>query len=656
MSATMDFFDHQDRARKKTGRLILLFAAAVVGILFATYVLVMAIFVVGQQKMAEPGEAVKVISWFQPELLGIVALATLAIVGLGSMYKVAQLSGGGHIIAESLSGRQLIPDTTDRVERKVLNVVEEMAIASGTPVPPVYFLDNEPGINAFAAGFAPEDAVIGVTRGCAEQLTRDQLQGVIAHEFSHILNGDMRLNIRLIGIIHGILVMGLIGYYVMRMAFYSGAARSRSSNNSNDKGNGLPLIALGLGLMAIGFIGTLFGNLIKAMVSRQREFLADASAVQFTRNPDGIGGALKKIGGFDKGSTLENPNAPTASHMFFSLGIKSGVNAMFATHPPLDERISRIQRNWKYEKGDNEAQSAGPGSAAGAMGFAGGSATSPSPPVSVETAVASIGRPTEAHAARAQELIAAIPDSLVDAAREPYGARAVVYALLLDEDDSVRKEQLECLAAHADKGVFDETSRLKGAIESLPDMLRLPLIDLVIPALRALSPSQYATFRNNVKVLVEADRKINLFEWVLQKIVFRHLEPQFTAGRQPRATVNQLNVVGDAVSVLLSELSYVGTRDDASAGMAFVIGASQAGLNGLRHRPLNESCLKSLDKALDELAKLTPSAKRTLIAAAAATVAADRKITTGEAELLRAVSDTLACPMPPILPDGAPAG
>ena len=650
MSATMDFFEHQDRARKRTGRLILLFATAVAGIMFSTYLLVMAIFVFGRQKMAEGGEAVEVISWFQPELLGIVALATMAIVGLGSMFKVAQLSGGGHIIAESLSGRQLIPDTTDRVERKVLNVVEEMAIASGTPVPPVYFLDNEPGINAFAAGFAPEDAVIGITRGCAEQLTRDQLQGVVAHEFSHILNGDMRLNIRLIGIVHGILVMGLIGYYVMQMAFYSGASRSHSSNS---KGNGMPLIALGLGLMVIGFIGTLFGNLIKAMVSRQREFLADASAVQFTRNPDGIGGALKKIGGFDKGSALDNPNAPVASHMFFSMGIKSGLNAMFSTHPPLDDRISRIQRNWKFEKGDIKAQSTGPGSAAGAMGFAGRSASGAPPPLSIETAVASIGQPTEAHATHAQELIAAIPNSLVDAAREPYGARAVVYALLLDEDDSICNKQLERLAAYADKGVFSETRRLQVAIKSLPDMLRLPLIDLAIPALRALSHSQYVAFRKNVNVLVEADRKINLFEWVLQKIVLRHLEPQFTAVRQPRTAVNQLSVVGDAVSVLLSALSYVGTRDVATAGKAFAIGAGQAGLNDLKQRPLKEARLRALDEALDELAKLTPSAKRTLIAAAAATVAADRKITTGEAELLRAVADTLACPMPPLLPDDA---
>jgi Zn-dependent protease with chaperone function len=651
MSATMDFFEHQDQARKSTGRLILLFAAAIVGIVLSTYALVMAIFVMGRQKMAESGEVIEAISWFQPELLGIVALVTLAVVGFGSMYKVAQLSGGGQIIAESLSGRQLSPDTTDLIERKVLNVVEEMAIASGTPVPPVYFLENEPGINAFAAGFSPEDAVIGITRGCAEQLSRDQLQGVVAHEFSHILNGDMRLNIRLIGIIHGILVVGLIGYFVMRMAFYSGATRSRSSN---DKNSGMPLIALGVGLMLIGFIGTLFGNLIKAMISRQREFLADASAVQFTRNPEGIGGALKKIGGFDEGSALESPNAPEASHMFFSMGIKSGLNAMFATHPPLDERISRIDREWEFEKGDIKAQAAAStatASTAGASGFAGGSTAASSAPslLSAESAVASIGQPTEAHVAHAHELIAAIPAALVDAARQPYDARAVVYALLLDDDDAIRREQLERLFAHADQGVFGETQRLHPTIEPLPSKLRLPLIDLAIPALRALSPSQYTAFRENVDVLVKADKKIDLFEWVLQKIVLRHLEPHFTRARPPRATIHQLGVVEDAVAVLLSALSYVGARDADAAGEAFGIGADQAGLNNLKQRPMEGVGLGSLDDALDQLAKLMPPAKRTLIQAAAATVAADGKITTSEAELLRAVADTLACPMPPLL-------
>ena len=662
----------------------MLFAAAIISIIASTYVLVMVIFVVGQQQLAEEGhgpggsggssgsgsdQAIEAISWFQPEVLIGVILATILVVGLGSMFKVSQLSAGGHVIAEHLGGRRLSPDTSDLYERKILNVVEEMAIASGTPVPPVFYMDNEAGINAFAAGFSPEDAVIGITRGCVEQLSRDELQGVVAHEFSHILNGDMKLNIRLIGIVHGILIVGIIGYYVMRIAFSSGHRRSRDDNKG-----ALAFAALGVGLMVIGFLGTLFGNMIKAAVSRQREFLADASAVQFTRNPEGIGGALKKIGGFKQGSAITSPNAPEASHMFFSMGITSGFNAMFATHPPIDERVSRIDRNWTYEKNDASAQASESSGAAAAManlaggaaaGFAGATATpsapaSPTqsapratgtpPPLPVESAIASIGQPTNAHVAYAHDLIAAIPDTLVSAAREPYGARALIYAMLLDEDDEVRQRQLDRLNEHADQGVFTETQRLYPAAESLSFKLRLPLIDLAIPALRALSPSQYAAFRDNMDVLVQADNKIDLFEWALQKIVLRHLEPHFTDARPPRASIHKLDAVSQAISVLISALSYVGASDSDAALEAFNIGIQRAELKGLKHQSVKSARLGALDDALNELAKLTPTAKRTLIHACGATVAADDKITTSEAELLRAVSDTLACPMPPLLP------
>ena len=247
-----------------------------------------------------------------PQLLVISVVGTLVIVGGGSLNKMVQLRGGGQTVAEELGGRLLTAGTADPVERRLLNVVEEMAIASGTPTPPVYLMDREDGINAFAAGFSPTDAVIGVTKGTATQLDRDELQGVIAHEFSHILNGDMRLNIRLMGLLHGILIIGMLGYFLLRLSFYTGGGRrSRSGKEA------IPIMAIGAGLAVIGFAGTFFGNLIKAAVSRQREFLADASAVQFTRQPDGLAGALKKIGGFSAGSSIENPNAPEASHMFF---------------------------------------------------------------------------------------------------------------------------------------------------------------------------------------------------------------------------------------------------------------------------------------------------------------------------------------------------
>ena len=301
----------------------------------------------------------------------MVAIGVLVLVGGGSLYKIAQLRGGGRVVAEQLGGRLLHPDTTDPHERVLLNVVEEIALASGTPTPPVYLLEEEEGINAFAAGFTPDDAVIGVTRGTLHQLQRAELQGVIAHEFSHILNGDMQLNIRLMGVLHGILLIGILGYFVFRSAMFSSMGRR------SDRGNaGIALLALGGGLIVIGSLGTFFGKWIKASVSRQREFLADASAVQFTRDPDGIAGALKRIGGFVSGSAVASPNAPEASHLFFGQALSGGLQSIFATHPPLAERIRRLDPSFDGEFGMLAPPVLQPAAGGAASGLAGGAGLS----------------------------------------------------------------------------------------------------------------------------------------------------------------------------------------------------------------------------------------------------------------------------------------
>ncbi|MBW1844457.1 MAG: M48 family metalloprotease [Deltaproteobacteria bacterium] len=315
-----NFFENQDAARRNTKRLVALFGLAVIAIASMLYLL--AVLITGVEQ-AGPNTEQMVVSplWWQPDLALGVALATVVVVGGGSLYKIAQLRSGGSVVAEALGGALIPPGTRDADARRLLNVVEEMAIASGIPAPPVYLLGDEQGINAFAAGFSPGDAVIGVTRGCVQQLSRDELQGVIAHEFSHILSGDMGLNIRLMGVIHGILIIGIIGYFLLRSSLFTGSHR-RSSSRDN---NGIPIVAVGLGLMVIGFLGTFFGNLIKASVSRQREFFADASAVQFTRNPDGIAGALKQIGGYESGSILASPERPRGEPSLLQPGIAKRV-------------------------------------------------------------------------------------------------------------------------------------------------------------------------------------------------------------------------------------------------------------------------------------------------------------------------------------------
>ncbi|MBA3850586.1 MAG: peptidase M48, partial [Opitutus sp.] len=310
----MDFFEAQARAKRRTNRLVALFALAVLGTIAASYLAAILIFRQVQpiaeqteanyweyQRTARWPDRAAFTQWWDPQIFAGVAVGTLAIVGLASLFKWSQMRAGGSAVAEMVGGRRVDPRTTDLRERRLLNVVEEMAIASGTPVPAVYVLENEPGINAFAAGLTTADAVVAVTRGTLDKLNRDELQGVIGHEFSHILNGDMRLNVKLTAIVFGILVIGLIGRGILRSL---GRGRIRTGGGKN-KGGGLAVIAaVGLALLLIGYIGYFFGRLIQAAVSRQREFLADASAVQFTRNPGGISGALKKIGGYALGSTM----------------------------------------------------------------------------------------------------------------------------------------------------------------------------------------------------------------------------------------------------------------------------------------------------------------------------------------------------------------
>ena len=274
------------------------------------------------------GEQAQLVLW-NPQLFLLAAVGTLAVIALGSGFKTLELAQGGSSVATMLGGRLVAPTTTDPDERKLRNVVEEMAIAAGVPVPQVYLLPEEQGINAFAAGHSTSDAVVAVTAGAVRLLTRDELQGVIGHEFSHILNGDMRLNLRLMGIVFGILCLAVIG----RVLLYT---RSRSSKDKN------PLPLLGLALIVIGWIGVFFGRLIQAAVSRQREFLADASSVQFTRNPAGLAARSRKIGGLSFGSKLEAAHAEEASHMFFGNGMSESFFHLMETHPPLAERIRAI--------------------------------------------------------------------------------------------------------------------------------------------------------------------------------------------------------------------------------------------------------------------------------------------------------------------------
>ncbi|HUZ07155.1 MAG TPA: M48 family metallopeptidase, partial [Candidatus Paceibacterota bacterium] len=462
----MDFFERQDKARKKTKWFLMYFVLAVAAMIAAIYIVSLLIFSGVQAHQHSYDETQAQFNLWNPQIFLAVALGTLAVVFIGSSYKTMALAAGGSAVSEMMGARLVSANSTDPDERKLLNVVEEMAIASGVPVPQVYVMDEEDGINAFAAGHKPGDATITVTRGCMKILSRDELQGVIGHEFSHILNGDMRLNLRLMGTIFGILCLAIIGRVLLQTA--RGGGRGRGQN---------PLPILGLALLLIGYIGVFFGRLIQAAVSRQREFLADASSVQFTRNPGGITGALKKIGGLgETGSRLSHAHSEELSHMFFGNGVSEPFIGLLETHPPLTDRIRAFDPNFdgkfpevRYDDFDESGgkiskpkRAPMPNLFGGVLGgtiLAAGGMDEP-PVIQPHRVLPNIGNPTPLHLKYAEDLHAALPEDIKAAAREPLDAAALIYALLLSADERERTNQIAGIGKRFSPPVSDKTAAL----------------------------------------------------------------------------------------------------------------------------------------------------------------------------------------------------
>jgi Zn-dependent protease with chaperone function len=640
----MNFFEAQARARRRTGWLLLLFGLAVASLIALTNLLVMAILAFSRDSRHFASTGLR--PEFDWGLFAAVAVGTLIVIGLGSAYKMMALSGGGRVVAEILGGTLIARNSQDPDERRLLNVVEEMAVASGTPVPPVYLLD-ETAINAFAAGHSANDAVIAVTRGTLEALDRDELQGVIAHEFSHIFNGDMRMNIRLMGVLHGILLIGLAGYYLLRVTRFTSSSRgSRGGGNI-----GLAIFALGAGLLVIGYAGFFFGQWIKATVSRQREFLADASAVQFTRNPGGIAGALKKIGGSAGGSLLESPAAQQFSHAYFSTGVGGFLESLFATHPPLAQRIRSIEPRWdgKFvvaKPRETAVEAAAPQAAdarkvAATIAVIAGALTP-------EAAVATIGQPGQEHVDRARDILAAIPEPLRQAAAEPVGARAVIYGLLLDSEPGVRAKQQAALSAQEDAAVAQLTAQLESHLPALAEGARLPLAGLVMPTLRTLSSAQYQVFRTVVAGLIEADNKVSLNEWMLQRFLMRQLDQHFGLRPRAKAAHGLLGDVNREAALVISLVAHAEHADAAAAERAFNAGIAAAGATALKFVPREQVSLDGLDEAIDRLADLKPLLKPRILKACAACIMYDGQVTVRGQELLRTIASSLDSPMPPL--------
>lgn len=642
----MNFFQSQENARRRTSGLVLLFGMALLCLIGMTQLLVMATLRYGSNTaLTLDGTFWSSFSWTS---LGEIAAGITTVVLIASLYKMQQLRTGGAAVARLLGGRPLDRASLQTNERKILNVVEEMAIAAGLPVPPVYLIE-EASINAFAAGHDSRDVVIGITRGAIELLSRDELQGVIAHEFSHIFNGDMKINLQLIGWLHGILFIGLIGRFLLE------SNNHRSYSSRSNRGAGLFML-LGLGLMIIGYSGTFFGKLIKAAISRQREFLADATAVQYTRNPEGIAGALKKIGGSPLGSSVTHPNAAQISHLFFGEGLHSRFS-WFSTHPPLEERIQAIQPRWDGEfvsvdtstvnvdkptidpasvnivNGEIQYTPTHFAAASNAIAVAG-----------MTTALDAIGSPTTEHISQARQTIDSIPDNLQKLARESWGASAIVHCLLTHHQPEQHSRHTAVLQTSTPGSVSSLCENIMGAVQSLSVSLRLPLIDLCIPSLKQLSTVQRNQFFQAVRQQIHIDKKISLFEWALYRLLRHHLDGQKISARSI-----SLATAEKSCASVLSALALATHSDKIEAEKKFLAAWKTL---GLANSPFADSILdnmSALDQAVRDLHHLQPLSKPRLLKACCAAIETDGHYTAESVELLRAIADTIDTPIPPVL-------
>lgn len=637
----MNFFEYQDKARRNTLWLVFLFIAGVAGTVAALYVALVLILVF--TGAWEPAEGA---SLWSPELLLGITLFVGGVLAFGSGSRYLTLRKGGSAVARSLGGRPLSHDTADPAERRLLNVVEEMAIASGTPVPPVYVLEEE-GINAFAAGHSMNDAVVGITRGALDTLERDELQGVIAHEFSHIVNQDVRLNLRLMVIIAGLIALSVLGRHVLYSFGRAGMMRSRRRmGGRNGGGQGQIVILLaGLAFLVIGAIGVWSSRLIKAAISRQREYLADASAVQFTRNPQGLAGALKKIRGH--GARVRHPNAEEASHLFFGDALsRSRLASLLSTHPPLNKRIARLDAS--YEGAAPDLSTAAPTGAGPVSMLAAEPSSGPRLELDAGMIRNQVGTLSNDQLAYGHDMLERLPSELRRSAHESLGAIALAFALVLDEESAHRKRQMEILRSRAEAATLEEIERLEDAVRDLDPWLRLPLAELLMPALRTLTREQYAAFASTLSALMLHDEELTIFQFALMKMILHQLEQAYREGGR-RTRSRPSSAVGDDIHVVLSALANAGSDEPEERLDAFHRGLARLD-KPAHNETLVEDSFERLSQALDRLAGTSPHVKEQVIDAAGHVVLADRLVNLQEAELLRTVAVTLDCPLPPFIP------
>ena len=649
----MNFFDAQERSRRRTRYLIaVLLGATVVVALSVTVVIGAAYYLSTRTQHGMP-----VAQWAanNDTVLYSVALSTLVFIGIAALYRTTTLREGGGRVARDLGGTRVSSDTQDLQARQLTNVVEEMALASGVPVPEIYVLEHESGINAFAAGFNPEDAAIAVTRGTLDHLSRDELQGVVAHEFSHILNGDMQLNIWLVGPMFGILAIGLLGRTLLR-----GIRSSRSSSRGKG-GAGLSMVLIiGVGLAVTGWVGLFCARLIKAGVSRQREYLADASAVQFTRQSGGIAGALKKIAGLPVHSRVTNSSSEEISHMLFASG-RGVLSHMLASHPPILDRIQALDPAFDDEQLEQlELTSVDWATElAAAAPFA---APAPSPTPSASTTVATdaqrlastIGNPDEQQIKAAQVLNRAIPAALRLALESSSQSLLLTLALTLHPDNSVRSTQLGYLTQQIGEQRCAIVNNLYRDLDALGPRFRLPLLELALPTVKERPLPQLEYLSHTMQHLIEMDARIELFEYAVTRVFAVYLGRAVAPAMPARASLDfGHRKAKQAAATVFASLAAQTYRDHEQAAAAL-----QRGLAAIEAKSISPDALATaradgwmdrLDAALTRLQALSPRGKKVLVDGLMQTAIHDGRLSLAESELLRAICAIIGCPLPPLV-------
>ncbi len=639
----MNFFERQHKARKKTGILIFYFVIAVLLIVLA----VNAVFFLLISQISSPPSSLQ--EWLMEPYWVWVTSGTIFVIFLGSFITSIKLRNGGKAVAEMVGARKVIPNTYELDERRLINVVEEMSIASGTPMPTLYILDDEDGINAFVAGLRPTESVLVVSRGALDNLTRDELQGVIGHEYSHILNNDMRINVRLMGILAGILLIGQLGRLILRS--------NRSSSSSNNKKGG-QLVLIGLGLFLIGYIGIFFGSLIKAAISRQREFLADASSVQFTRNSDDIAGALWKIKQHTGGSLLNNRHSDDISHFCFGESVSAGFFGFLATHPPLEQRINAIDPAY-FNKilssstipkvqapSAPSVESIIPDTGLITGGFLVSESASSEIHTSSSKIVESIGTVNSQQMEFAKAIYQEIPDGIKNDLQETEGAQQLIFCVLLSKlkaskrDSSIKLIQSE----YGDEFAI----RLEQNINRTESQLSLlMLINMSIPTLKTLAIDQRNKFINQVKTIIEDDKCYTIFEFSLLTILKAHLSE--LSEKDVPVKYFKFKPVTNEIKLLLGILARIANKDEQLAELCFKFVITPYKFKNSELMDKSLCTLSSLTRALEKLNRLSPLLKQSVIQSCVDCILHDGMIFSEEAELLQAISVSLDCPMPPII-------